>query len=278
MKWKAVALALLVLGLYWRDLYRLGEDWAVDSNYSHGFLIPVVSAWLVWRSRDQLRAEKGRPWWPAAVVLVGGLALWVVGAAAAEDLTARVSIVAVLWSIPALLGGRTWGKILSFPALYLLFMIPWPYVLYYRVTFPLQLFSTAMATEALRTLGVHVIRTGNVMTLPNGYQLEVVAACSGLRSLLSLSALSAIFAYLTQREAWRRWFIFLLALPIAIVGNVVRLVVTALGAYLISVELAEGFLHEVSGLLLFVVGLGILFLAGGALNWLGKLSRSPQPS
>jgi len=195
--------------------------------------------------------------------------IYLVGTAAAENFSVRVAAVAGVGTLTwALLGGHFLRRV-WFPAVLLFFAVPLPYIIYYRVTFPMQLFSTKAACGVLQLLGVTFVRQGNVIHLP-GFSLEVVEACSGVRSLLSLTTLGAAYAYLTQPGYWRPWLLFALSVPIAIGANIVRLTVTAVGAYAWDPRIAQDFLHEFSGLVVFSVALVTLFICGAILGWIAK--------
>ncbi len=262
-------LLLIAILLYLPALREFLYDWYHDDNYSHGFLIPFVSGYLVWQKREVLRAFEIKSNIFGLVILIFGLAIFTIGTAGAEWFVTRVSLIIVLAGILLYLFGKEIIKSIWFPIVFLIFMIPIPYVIYYGLAFPMQIFSTELAFGSLKLIGFSALRQGNIIHLPN-YSLEVVAACSGLRSLISLSALSAVFAYITQRSSLKRSVLFLSAVPIAIIANVFRLFVTAIGAVIIGPEFAEGFLHEFSGLLVFVTAIILLIIEGGILNWIGR--------
>ncbi|MDZ7339864.1 MAG: exosortase/archaeosortase family protein [candidate division KSB1 bacterium] len=264
-----VLLSLLILGIYFHQLVDLVYQWWDDPNYGHGFLIPVVSLYLFWQKRDRLQhIEQRRNFWGLAI-LISGLALCILGTAAAEFFTVRFSFVLVLLGTIWFFYGTDFIKELWFPILFLIFMIPLPYVIYYALSFPLQLLSTKAAVAILQFTGLPALRQGNIINLPH-YSLEVVEACSGLRSLMTLSALGAAMAYLTQKTLASGVLLFLLSLPIAVGANIFRILVTALGAVFISPKFAEGFLHEVSGLVVFVSGFIALGILGLVLNALAQ--------
>ena len=275
-KWLIIAfIFILFIIIYWPVIKELMYDWSHDDNYSHGFLIPVISLYFVWQKKELLLIDHqrtGRMW--GLAILIFGLLMYIVGTAAAEWFITRVSLLVVLAGIVIYLWGTAVGRKVWFPILFLFFMIPLPYVIYYAMTFPMQLLSTKAAAFVLKLSGFTILRQGNIIHLPN-YALEVVEACSGLRSLMTLSALGAAMAYLTQRNLFTGLVLFLTAIPIAIIANVIRIIITAIGAYLISPKFADGFLHEASGLVVFSVGL--ISLAGMAylLSFITRpLSRS----
>lgn len=260
------AIGLLLGVLYFSVFVELVGDWAHDENYSHGFLVPLVAAFLVWRKRKRLRSMVCSPNNWGMVVLISGLGLLMVATIGAEYFTTRFSLLVVVAGLLLYLWGSEALRELAFPLVYLVFMIPIPYVVYYSFSFPLKLFASRCTAPVIRLLGVPVVREGNILHLPN-LALEVVDACSGLRSLISLLALGALFAYLTQEVAWKRWVLFLFTVPVAIGANVFRLTATAVLAQIYGEEAAMGFLHQFSGMLVFAFAVVLLVLAGRVLRW-----------
>jgi exosortase len=256
------SLALLVLSftiLYYHAIAKMGMDWAIDDNYSHGFLIPVISGYLIWNKRAMLSRTPVRPASVGLLFLLVGLLLFVVGKIGAELFTMRFSILVVIWSLVVFLGGWGYGRALATPILYLIFMIPLPAIIWNKIAFPLKLFATKLAAVAISWLSVPVYREGNVLHLANT-TLEVVDACSGLRSLTSLLAISAAFALITNHSRIRKWILFLSAVPIAVLVNIIRLTVTGFLAHHFGEQVAQGFLHEASGILVFVLAIIFVYL------------------
>jgi exosortase len=271
-------LPLLVLGLlllltYLPVMVDLVKDWWQDSNYSHGFLIPLVSIYLAYKKWPKVAQSEQRPCWWGLGLLIFGLALLVLGTAGAEYFTARLSFVVVMAALVAYLYGKRALGLLLVSICYLLFMIPIPYTIYYSLTLPMQLLASKSAVGVLQFLGIPVLQAGNIMILPN-YSLEVGEACSGLRSLVSLMALGFLFAYLTQKRNLHRALLFASTPVIAIIANVFRVSTTALGAYAVSPKLAEDFLHKLSGLLVFACSAFCLVILGGILSWVQKRKES----
>jgi len=265
-----LVLFILIILMYNQQLVDLVRQWWEDSNYSHGFLIPIVSGYLIWGKRDDLKKVVIQKCNWGLVILILGLIVYLIGTAAAEYFSVRFSLMLIVFGIVLYFYGTNFIKQIWFPLAFLVFMIPIPYVVYYSITFPMQLLSSQAASIVLHLVGMSVVRQGNVINLPN-YSLEVIEACSGLRSLMTLSALGAAMAYLTHKTTLGSIVLFLLSIPIAIGANVFRIVITALGAYFISPKLAEGFLHEVSGLVVFLVGFMSLGIAGTIINWIGEM-------
>ena len=262
-----ILISLIVIAIYFQAIIEMVTQWWDDSNYSHGFLIPIVSIYLIWQKKEDFQNIIQKKSNLGLIIILLGAMIYIVGTAAAEFFTARFSLVVIIFGIILFYFGKEFIKELWFPILFLLFMIPIPYVIYYSVTFPMQIISSQAASSFLQLIGLDVVRQGNIINLPN-YSLEVVEACSGLRSLMTLSALGAAMAYMTQKNTLSGIFLFLLSVPIAIGANVFRIVITALGAHFISPKLAEGFLHEISGLMVFLVGFLSLGMAGTVINWI----------
>ncbi len=275
-----MALRLLVvvlyLGLFYGVFRRLVGQWYDDPNYSHGFLVPVVSAYLIWDRRDRWWDLPVRPNPLGAVVLGGGLILLLVGMVGAELFLQNVSTVVVLVGLVWLLFGSGQLRELSFPLGFLLFYVPLPALILNQIAFPLQLFAARCAVATLHLFEVPVLREGNIIHL-TGTTLEVAEACSGIRSLQALVALSTVFAYISQKSWPNRAVLVLMSIPIAIAVNALRVSGTGLIAEHYGVELAEGFYHSFAGWLVFVVAFAILIGTNWVLNRLPR-GKTRQPS
>ncbi len=272
--WLTVAcFAAVAVFAYGPILLEMARDWARDDNYSHGFLVPFVAAYFLWQRRERLAALAPAPAWSGLLLLLVGLAGLVVGEIGAEQFTKRLSLLVVLGGGIAFLAGWRWLRAVAFPYAYLLFMVPLPYLLYDAVAFPLKLFAARFATTVVANLGIPIYAEGNVIYL-EATTLQVADACSGIRSLMSLLALAAAFAYLTQRPGWRRWVLFLSAIPIAIATNMARIVGTAVLADHYGAKVAMGFFHEFAGLAVFGAALVLLFVAGALLSRIGRRSEA----
>ena len=249
-------LGALLLFSYAPVLWRLVEQWDVDPDMGHGFFVPVVAGFIVWQNRRELLALSPSPnWWGLAVVLYGALQLYI-ATLGAELFLARTAFVISVIGIVLLLGGTAYVRLLAFPLFLLFFMIPIPTVVYNSITFPLQILASRVSTQALDVMQIPVLREGNVLELAQ-QKLSVVEACSGIRSLLSLTFLSLVYGYFFERKIWMRVVLFLSTIPIAIVANASRVTLTGvLTEY--KPELAEGFFHTASGWVIFMVALAIL--------------------
>jgi len=263
-----LGLFLLLLFAYLPVLVELVEDWYADPNYSHGFLILPISGFLIWKNRKNL-APVERPSSLGVVILGGGLLMLILASAAAEYFTIRFSFAMSVTGLGLFCLGWQNFRENWFSFFFLLFMIPIPGVIYYSATMPMQLLSSKMAYWALTLAGIPANLSGNIITLPN-YRLEVAEACSGLRSLVTLMALGALYARLTLKGIWRPVFLFLATIPIAIAANIFRIFATGVGAHKISPKVAEDFLHEISGLLVFFAALVMTITLAWILGWTKK--------
>jgi exosortase len=272
---KAHRLAYLLIGALTLfnipTLVIMIRAWADDPNYSHGFLILPIAIWLFWRKRHELTLP-APPSVAGLVLFIIGCGGLILGTAAGELFSSRVSLVMMLSGIALnYLGWDNFRKV-WFPFFFLLFMIPIPSTIYHSFTLPLQLFATKVTVGLLHLLGVTCVRKGNIIALPN-YQLEVLEACSGLRSLVTLMALGALYGNLSMPGKVRPIVLFIATIPIAIVTNILRISITAIAAYAISTEVAEDFLHELSGLLVFGTALILTLILGALLKWRRKPSQ-----
>lgn len=248
----------LLVACYAPVLLALLRQWNSDPDMGHGFFVPLVAGFIAWRKRDELFALKPEPnWWGLAVVIYGALQLWA-GTLGVELFLSRTAFVISLSGIVLLLGGTRYLRALAFPLFLLLFMVPIPAIVYNRITFPLQLIASQAAETALSLIQIPVLREGNILELPD-QRLSVVEACSGIRSLLTLSFLALVYAYFFDRKPWMRAVLFIATLPIAIAANASRVTLTGVLAEY-KPELAEGFFHTASGWVIFMVALTMLTL------------------
>jgi len=257
--WGKIAwFGLLLMACYAPVLRALVRQWGSDPDMGHGFFVPVIAGFIVWQKRNELLAIQPQPnWWGLAVVLIGGVQL-IIGTLGVELFLARTSFVIVLIGVVWLLGGDWMLKKLAFPLFLLFFMVPIDAVIYNQITFPLQLLASRLADGALTLIAVPVLREGNILELPN-QRLSVVEACSGIRSLLSLTFLSLVYGYFFEKKTWIRVVLFFSTVPIAIVANSSRVTITGILTQ-VKPDAAEGFFHEAEGWVIFMVAMGILIL------------------
>jgi exosortase len=262
---------VVLAGLYWNVIPHLVEQWIDEEDYTHGFLILPLSLYFVWEQRDRLRKLAPKPSLLGAGLLACGLLTLVVGSVGAELFLQRSSLILVLAGLVWLILGGAFLRELVFPLAFLIFMIPLPAIVMNAIAFPLQTFAAQSATLCMQVVGVPVLREGNTIVLSNT-TLEVVEACSGIRSLQALLALGAVYGYFTQRAVWKRWALIALSIPIAIAANAFRVAGTGFLAYFIGAEAAQGFYHTFAGWIVFAVAFVLLLGVGGLL---GRLPDRP---
>ncbi|HTW31630.1 MAG TPA: exosortase A [Candidatus Sulfotelmatobacter sp.] len=256
--WQMGVIAALSLWIYWSTLTRLLGQWWHDPNFSHGFFVPLFSAFVVWQERDRLSRLRPAPSWSGLAILFCGLVVLVIGQMGAELFLARSSLLLLLAGLVVLFLGWNFQRALFFPWAFLLLMIPIPSILFNQITFPLQLLASKVAANTLPMLGVPVLLEGNVINLPN-IALEVAEACSGIRSLMSLITLAIIYGYLMEKRMWVRWLLALASVPIAVAANSVRIIGTGLLVQYWDAEKAEGYFHASWGWIIFVISLLMLY-------------------
>jgi len=268
---RAAILVLLAGWLYSSILVHLAVQWYRDPNFSHGFFVPAFSVFVLWCERDRLM---GLPRVPSAwglSIVAFSLCLLIVGVLGAELFLARVSLLVLIAGLIVVFLGMGFLRAALFPLSFLLLMIPIPAIVFNEITLPLQVLASKVAATVLPGLGVPVLREGNVINLP-AMSLEVAEACSGIRSLLSLLTLAIIYGYIISGKKFVRIALAVAAIPIAIVANSLRIVVTGLLVQYWNPNKAEGFFHLFSGWLVFLVSMTLLFLLQRVLAW-GTLDR-----
>jgi len=256
--WQVLTLAALAVWLYYPTVLHLAAQWSHDPNFSHGFLVPLFSGFILWRERHHLSSLPLEPSWPGLAVLALAMLLLVAGQLGAELFLARVSLLVLLAGLVALLFGWNHLRAALFPWAFLLLMIPIPTILLNQIALPLQLLASRVASSTLPLLGVPVLREGNVLSL-SVMTLEVAEACSGIRSLMSLVTLAIIYGYFAERRMLVRILLALAAVPIAVVANSFRIIGTGLLVQFWNPDKAEGFFHTFQGWLIFLVSMLLLF-------------------
>jgi exosortase len=274
--WTAVAwFTILLIGVYFPILSKLVLQWSTDDDVSHGFFVPLVAGYIAWQRREKLLNMEWKPaWWGIGLLVWAGVQAYL-GMLGAELFLQRTAFLVSLVGVLLILGGTAVVRQLAFPLLLLPFMIPLPTVVYNQITFPLQLFASWVAEKSLDVLNIPVIRDGNILELAS-QKLSVAEACSGIRSLLSLTFLSQVYAYFFDRKLWMRWVLLVATIPIAIIANSARVTLTGVFSE-IDPSLAEGFFHEAEGWVIFVVALVILVVVHQLLNFLYRRWR-PESS
>ena len=288
--WRALAITLAVIFAYATVLVKLGNDWWVDENYSHGLLIPFVIGYILWLQRDQLTTLKPRSnaLWGGLAIGAALVALWA-GVAGAELYTQRLSLLLIVAGLLLYFFGTRLLRFMFVPLVLLFLSIPIPAIVFNRIAFPLQLFASRCAVWSMSVVGIPVLRQGNVIELKplNSFEtrkLEVVEACSGIRSLMTLITLAVVFAYFTHPRSengdgpkgrfswlrsygfWRSLILVASAVPIAILTNAARVSGTGILSHYYGTQVADGFFHSFSGWAVYIVAFLLLFAVGLVLD------------
>ena len=295
--WKPLFVAAALAFLFANVLAKLGKDWWTDENYSHGLLVPFVIGLIVWIEFDELKNAAAKP-----QILLGGIAIFAAftlllgGTLGAELFTQRVSFVVMCAGIIVYFFGAKIIKSLVVPFVLLLLAIPIPQIIFNKIAFPLQIWASQTAVWGIRLFGVPTIRKGNVIEiLPFGatqiIALEVVEACSGIRSLMTLVTLALILAYFTREKTtneikfwqtfdfWRTIILMAAAIPIAVLTNAARVTATGVLTYYYGRQATESSVHEVSGWLVYVVALVLLIGLNALLKTISrKVAKSQSES
>jgi exosortase len=236
-------------------ILQLAEVWNSLEYASHGFLVPFVALWAATAHREELGRLGSRPV-SGGLVLMGGVAGCYLVALVLRNptLLGLVAVGTVVASVFAL-RGVAWVKTLRFSLGYLLFMVPLPVAWVTPVIVKLQLLVSSVGVELLQRGGISIFREGNVLTLPGGQSLFVAEACSGITSLITLLPIGVFIAYFTESVLWRRLVLVAAVVPIALAGNLLRVILTVLLSINWSVEFAtQGPLHEWAGVATYVIG------------------------
>lgn len=253
------AIAFLLVAIYLRIGIKLVTDWYEIPDYSHGFLVPFFAAFILWDKRKILAETPVKPTWSGLPLVIIGIFTVFFGVYGAELFLSRISFVFILAGMIWMFFGKKILKEVRLPLAVLLLAIPFPEIIFNQITFPLQLFASRVASGVLPVLGVPVFREGNVIQLPV-MKLEVAQACSGIRSLMSLFTLAVFYGYFLEKTTGRRWFLALASIPIAVAANALRIVGTGLCVQYWDPAKGEGFFHEFSGWVMFVISLSFLYL------------------
>jgi exosortase len=263
--WQLAVVGALTVWLYGSILLHLLGQWWHDPNFSHGFFVPLFSAFVVWQERDHLRRLPLRASWSGLPILAIALCVLIVGQMGAELFLSRLSLLIAMAGLIVLFLGWNFFRATFFPWAFLVLMIPIPTIIFSQITFPLQLLASRVAAETLPLFGVPILREGNIIHLPS-MAMEVAEACSGIRSLMSLITLAIIYGYLMEKRLWLRWLLAVASVPIAVVANSVRIIGTGLLVQYWDPDKAEGYFHASWGWIIFVVSLLLLYAFHSLIN------------
>jgi exosortase len=260
-------LAVALLWVFWPSLADMAGAWLGSSQYSHGFVVPLFAGYLLWARREKLAGAGLRPSLWGLPVLAAGLGLRFAGTYIFFDWFSAAALIPCLMGVVLLWGGWR-GLGWAWPAIaFLVFMIPLPYRLEVALAHPLQRLATVVSTYSLQTLGFVAFSDGNIIRLGT-VPLNVAEACSGLKMLMVFFALSTGVVLIVPQAWWKRAVILLSAIPIAILANLIRIIVTAILYKTVDSEIAEVVFHDVFGYLMPFIALALLWAELGLLSWM----------
>jgi exosortase len=257
---------IIILTLYaYKNIFHwmYGRFTADDSYYSHGFLVPLVSAFLIWNRREELQREPESHSWLGIAIIFVALLVHVVSTMFFVFFPSGISLVLLVFGIVLFLKGSEYSKKIFYPVLFLFFMIPLPMDGINKIAVPLKMFVAWMSASILHFLGFAVYRTGFFIETAKGL-LVVDNPCSGLRSLISFMALGFLMTYISNCSKWKKIIILSSTIPIATFTNVLRVCFLIFVAHYYGPSMtSQGSLpHDISGYVVFVIGGFLLYIVG----------------
>ncbi len=266
---KDIFLVVLVCSfvlLYYPVWKELVLAWNSSEDYSHGFFVVPVAIYVLWKKREDFSLLPVEPSGFGMVLLVGSLFVYILALYAEIKTVASLAMIVSIAAVVLYLYGSVILRQSLYPLFLLLFMIPIPSQIYSAMTIPLQIIVTQASVWFSALVGLPIFREGNVIYLPQR-TLEVVQACSGLRSLMTLLTLSVIISYFTLRSNWLRGLLLLFGVPVAIVVNIIRVLIMIFAFYYFDFDLTQGTIHTIFGIAVFVLAIALVFLCKGVLSF-----------
>jgi len=239
-----------------------------DSYYSHGFIVPIVSGYLIWRKRTIFKERDPEVSWWGLVLIIASVLIHVTGTVLYVFSLSGFSIFFLILGTSLFIFGKDITRVILFPLVFLIFMFPLPLAFISAISFPMKLLVAKVGVWIVDSLGIPALREGFHITIPAG-SLLVGNPCSGLRSLISFLALGAILAYLSGTSNIRKWILFFFSIPIALLSNIIRVPILILISHYWGLEVAspDSFWHNASGVFVFIVGILSMFYTGRLLEW-----------
>ncbi len=269
-RFKIFLISILVILIYLPTFAWMKERFlAVESYYTHGWLVPFICLWLVYKKKEKLKKATIKPAISGLFILIFGLLVHILGLASQIKFVSGFSLIFVLLGLSLYLAGKDYTKEILFPILFLVFMIPLPRVLIIQISFRMKLLAAEAGASLINWFNIPVYRTGSIVYLPNT-SLTIGSPCSGLRSLISLTALGALFAYLSDLSRVKKVILFISAIPLALAANVLRIGMLLWVAYVYGHNVATGRFHDISGILVFIFAIVGLMIVNRVLQWKAK--------
>jgi exosortase len=274
LSWLALGVAAAAaLGLYAPVVAGMAAEWSEFPSLSHGFAIPLISAYLLWHRRRLLAEAPVEGSIAGLPLIILALGMLVIGSLGGEPFVARLSLPLALLGTVLFLGGTRVTRHAWVPIAYLAFMVPLPYLTLRALTYRSQLFDAGLTATALGWLGVPVLRDGVMLHLAN-MTLEVAADCSSVPAIAALLALGGAYAQMQPRPAWIRVALTLSAAPLGLLSNIVRLIVTSLGAYYLGPIALNNVIHKFNGTSVFLATVVLLVVLDALLTRIWRRASS----
>lgn len=258
---KLIILFILVIIVYFPTIIWMVDRWtAAETYYSHGFLVPLISLYIIWHRRIRLDRLKTIPSNLGWLFFIFGILIHALSTLWKVYFTSGFSLILILIGIVLLSLGKGYLRKLLFPIMFLIFMIPLPMVAIANLSFRLKIFASQIATVAVNKLGIYAVRDGSVIKTTHSY-VTVEDPCSGIRSLIALIALGALIAYFSRISRIKKAILFISSIPISLVSNVIRIVALTLVSEIYGLKVATGIFHDIMGMVVFVFAfLGLSFV------------------
>ncbi len=266
--------AILLVITYWDGLSQLVLRWDEQEEYSHGYMIPMITFYFIWLKKDEILQSKFSSSWLGLLIVIPALVIFLIGEVSALFILIHYSFIAVLFGIAISIMGWPAVKPVLVPLFLLVFAIPLPYFLEASLSANLQLLSSKLGVAFIRWCSIPVYLEGNVIDLGE-FKLQVVEACSGLRYLFPLMSLGFICAYMFDAALWKRAVVFLSTIPITLLMNSFRIGVIGVLVDNWGIDMAEGFLHDFEGWIVFMACMGLLFIEMMILIKIGNKDSRP---
>ncbi|HTS17256.1 MAG TPA: exosortase/archaeosortase family protein [Verrucomicrobiae bacterium] len=270
--WRAMGGAVAVL-MIWIVGGSINKNWEDEAYFWSLMLLPLTIVWQVWALRGHLVGKKAPPAVAGPALVAVAMVIYYLGVKAVQPRIVVISGIVLLYGLALTFYGRDVFRWLFFPITFLFLMVPLNF-LDNMVGFPLRMFVAKVATGSLNAMGIEAIQRGSGIiavqrvsgVLYPRFSFDVADPCSGIRSLMALTTVTAAYGYVTQRAIWKRWFLFLCAMPLAVMGNLARVISIALVAQIYGQKTAIDVYHEWSGFILFPVALALMVFIGFLLN------------
>ena len=259
-------LLIIFCAIFLPVFISLVKFWTNSEDYSHGFFILPLSLYIIWQKKDTLKKIPVQPSNWGLFIIIFFLLVFIIARVGEIATLSPICMISIFIGIIIYFYGFLIFKELSFPLLFLFFMIPVPSQIYSALTIPLQLFVTKATVFIVSLLRVPIYREGNVIHLAD-HTMQVVQACSGLRSMMSLLVLGAVFGYFTLASNTLRFVLFVTTVPVSIIVNIFRVFLMVTAYHYFGYDLTADSIHTTFGMIIFIIALIIIAATTGVLSF-----------